>query len=264
MTDSHRPDDPWLTIVTVVKDDPPGFDRTSASISEQELDGVEWVVVDGSEDPEAVPAAISATPLLTARYRWTEPAGVYPAMNAGLADATGTYILFLNAGDTLHGSGALATVRDIVIQDDPVWMYGQVSFISPRGDAVIPPSFDYQHEKAASFSRGRFPPHQGTVVRASALREVGGFDTTYRIVADYAAFLRISLLADPATTSAVIADFYEGGVSSTAWRSSLREFHRARREILRPTGLAGFRERWETGTQFVRMSAVRALRRAPS
>ena len=42
------PTGPWLSIITVVKDDPEGFARTAESIAGQNLKGVEWVVIDGS------------------------------------------------------------------------------------------------------------------------------------------------------------------------------------------------------------------------
>jgi hypothetical protein len=93
------------------------------------------------------------------------------------------------------------------------------------------------------------------------LRDLGGFDPSYTIVADYAAFLRLSRLADPLILDTVIATFVEGGVSTRRWKASIQEFHRARRRILRPTGTAAWRERYETAAQFLRLFVVRDLLR---
>ena len=46
----------WLSIVTVVKDDSEGFSRTARSLHGQNLDGVEWIVIDSSVDPSKIPA----------------------------------------------------------------------------------------------------------------------------------------------------------------------------------------------------------------
>jgi GT2 family glycosyltransferase len=254
---------PWLTIVTVVKDDPEGFARTTESIAEQDHASVEWLVVDGSGDPHQVPDFLAASTATVARYEWQTPAGVYAAMNAGLDHASGAYIHFLNAGDTYFSSSSVSAFRSLV-ERDPTWLFGQVCFVSADGRRTTPPPFDYQAEKAGCFSRGRFPPHQGTVVRTSALRAVGGFDTSYRIVADYAALLRLAQESDPVITTSTIATFFEGGVSSTHWRESLKEFHRARREILRPTGAAAARERLATAVQFTKMQSARLLGRVAS
>jgi hypothetical protein len=91
------------------------------------------------------------------------------------------------------------------------------------------------------------------------LEQIGGFDTSYRIAADYAAFLRLSQLADPLIVDYVIAEFFEGGVSSVNWQESFREFHRARRSILQPTGTAALREQFETRVHFAKVFAYKEL-----
>lgn len=247
----------WLSIVTVVKDDPTGFDRTARSLSLQSEEAVEWVVVDGSGDRSLVPSRLSRGPNAP-HYMWQEPAGVYSAMNAGLSAATGEYVFFLNAGDCLHSPGSLAAIRQGVLTR-PVWLYGQVAFVDAVGRSTTPSPFDYERERARLFARGRFPAHQGTVVRTDVLRSIGGFDESYLIAADYAAVLRLSCLSSPVELKDTIADFYTGGVSSSSWRASLREFRGARREILRPKGTAAMVEKWDAAALSWRMSVNRWL-----
>jgi glycosyltransferase involved in cell wall biosynthesis len=251
---------PRLSIVTVVKDDPVGLARTLASVVSQDLSDVEYLVVDSSTGSGVAPSLVDAG-LADAVYEWTAPAGVYPAMNRALASTSGRYVHFLNAGDAYADDTVVARLQEALRSGDPVWAYGQVRFIDGRGVAVVPPPFDYARERATLFSRGRFPPHQGTIVRADVLRSLGGFDTSYRIVADYAVALGLSRMADPVELPWLVADFYQGGVSSIAWKESLREFHRARREILRPQGASAWRERGEYASQWCRMTVARAARR---
>jgi glycosyltransferase len=243
---------PWLSIITVVKDDASGFEETLASIGTQALDGVELVVLDGSLSREDTPAALvrAACPVSTT-YAWEPPAGVYPAMNSALESAAGEYCYFLNAGDQFHGKDAVAAIKAVIDTHSPAWLYGQVCFIDELGLATTPPMFNYFTERASLFSGGRFPPHQGTVARTELLQSIGGFDTSYRVAADYAAFLRLSQAADPAECREVLAVFQHGGLSSTAWRDALAEFHRARQEILRPKGINALRERASTSRQLI-------------
>jgi GT2 family glycosyltransferase len=252
--------EPWLTVVTVVRDDLTGLQRTCSSLAAQDLTGVEYLVVDSSSDRASVPAATMSAGL-DARHEWVAPAGVYPAMNRGLALATGEYTYFLNAGDTLYGSDVLSHVHQALQSEDASWAFGPVEVVSRDGTRTITPPWDFPREQALGFSRGHFPPHQGTFVRTSLLRELGGFDPSYTIVADYAAFLRLSQVAAPMVLDTVIATFVEGGVSTRRWKASIREFHRARRRILEPTGLAAWRERYETAAQFLRLFVVRELLR---
>ena len=251
---------PLLSIVTVVKDDEVGLRDTLASLQDAligESDDVEWLVVDSSIHRQIVTQLLQASNQRP-RYIWVEPAGVYPAMNIGLENAAGGYVLFLNAGDELNNASALNTIMDVLRTQSPVWLYGQVAFVDPTGQETNPPAFDYQREKGALFARGRFPPHQGTVVRREILLDLGGFDTELRIAADYAIALRLSQLADPLELDITVANFHTGGLSTSEWRRSIREFHHARTQTLQPRGLSRIREVVRTGAQFSKLALGRA------
>lgn len=254
---------PWLTIATVVKDDAEGFARTWASVGSQDLTGVEIVIVDSSSASHramVVNMVESGLAAAGVTYEWREPTGIYPAMNEALDLASGDYIVYLNAGDELFDAGTLTCLRTSLLASRPEWAFGPVEIIEADGLRVITPPWDYAAERRALFSRGHFPAHQGTVVRRDLLTQVGGFDTAYPISADYACFLRLSQVADPVELPFVLARFHEGGVSTTAWQQSFREFHRARREILRPRGVTYLREQWETVRHHALVYAHRELR----
>jgi len=250
---------PLLTIATVVKDDNPGLVRTIGSLPTGASARVQWLVVDSSLDSAATQQLLDQSGV-SHDYAWVAPAGVYAAMNAAIEDAVGQYIWFVNAGDCLHDPSALDVVETLLGQR-PSWIVGQVAFVGVDGSVVVPPPFDYDSEAATNFSRGRFPPHQGTIVRLDVLRSLGGFDLSYRIAADYAVALRLSMLARPLITQEVLADFHDGGLSTREWRPALGEFHRARRQILQPTGFRAMAEYGRTIGQFVRQGAYRGLRR---
>ena len=253
-------DHPWLSVITVVKDAPEDFAQTIASIAAQDLTGVEYLVIDSSTNRTAIPDVISKYPVISAKYLWTEPAGIYPAMNAGLAQATGDYVYFANAGDMFFSSDVLVKVHAAVASTAPLWLFGDAEILELSGAKVITPRWDYLSEKSVSFSRGHFPCHQATFVRLEALIGQGGFDNTYSIVADYAAFLKLTLIADPVYLDFVIATFTEGGISTTKWRESFSQFHRARKEILKPHGTAALREQFESSRRYAMVYLHREIR----
>ena len=248
--EQHSLVEPWLSVVTVVKDASEDFLRSLASLQLQDLQGVEYVVVDSSSDPTAIrqafDACITQQPEMLHAYLWVEPEGIYAAMNTALAAAHGKYVYFLNSGDRFHSETVLHTVRQIAEQSVPLWMYGEVEIVELSGQRVTTPRWDYAKEQAVYFSRGHFPPHQGTFADRDALLALGGFDTHYSVVADYAAFLQLSKSAAPVYLDLVVAEFIEGGLSTTKRRASLSEFHRARKEILQPQGLGRVRESLES------------------
>lgn len=248
---------PWLTIVTVIKDDPEGLQRTLRSLVGSDLDSVEHVVIDSSTDRAEAVNLVSAVGLAS-RVVWTPPAGIYAAMNEGLAAASGKFVHFLNAGDEIASPNVIHNLREALEGSDAEWLDGSVEIVGSDDSVVVTPDWDYALEREWGFSRGRFPAHQGTVARTSALRSIGGFDTSFTIAADYAAFLRLSLISDPVRYPGVIARFHEGGISTQRWAHSLREFHRARVQILQPTGTLARRERWATTRHFIAAASYRS------
>lgn len=248
---------PLLSVITVVRDDPEGLQATMASLATQDRTGVEVVVIDGSADRAHAVEAASGI----ARVAWSDPRGIYPAMNEGLASAAGDYVYYLNAGDTLHSPDVLGVLMSALEGERPAWLFGRVEVVSVAGTRVMTPMWDYGRERSALFARGLFPPHQGTVARTDLLRDLGGFDPSYRIAADYAAFLGLSLRADPLILDTVLATFHEGGASTQNWQESFREFHRARLEIFRPSGLTALRERVSTAWHFSKVFTYREVAR---
>ena len=250
-----------LSIVTVVKDDLLGLRETLASLSLQP--GVELVVIDSSSDREAVPSLLAevlpAEVLPAVRCSWVAPAGVYPAMNAGLADAVGDYTYFLNAGDLLADGSVLPRMTMALDEARPTWAWGPVRFVTAAGDPVREPAWEYAAERRALFARGRFPAHQGVVISTSELRRQGGFDLSFRIAADYLSILRCADRSDPLALGFTVAEFREGGLSTTAWREALGEFHRARILAFHPSGWAAVKERLRTVRVRATTSAYRAL-----
>ena len=245
---------PWLTIVTPVRDDEAGLRRTMASIATQDLQGVEVLVIDSSRDRDA--AVLECSDL--AEVLWVQPRGVYPAMNAGLERAAGTYVQFLGAGDALHEPSVLSRVQRVA-DTGASWMFGSVRIIEADGSSSVTPRWNYTAERSALFARGLFPQHQGTFVSSELLRDLGGFSSAFRIAADYALFLRLSQVADPVELDFVVADFYAGGLSTDRWRESFRDFHRARLEVFGPSGSAALREQWNYRAHFARVWAYREV-----
>ena len=235
-----------LSIITVVRDAPRDFADTVASVASQDLAGVEYVVIDSSADQGVIPDLLSG---IAVEYQWVPASGIYSAMNTGLHVANGDYVLFLNAGDTLSDPSVFSEIKSILRLQAPVWLYA----------VVETPKWDYQTEQDLLFSRGHFPCHQGTFTRRDTLLELGGFDTSYEIVADYVAFLKLSKLAAPVHLPKTVAVFQPGGVSSDRWRAAIGEFHRARREVLAPSGVSAFRERLETAALLTKTAAYRGL-----
>lgn len=101
-----------ITIITVTYNAASMLQRTLDSVSRQTYSSIEHLIIDGASKDETV--AIAEAYKEKAAYEviiQSEPdKGLYDAMNKGLHKATGDYLVFLNAGDTLHAEDTLETI----------------------------------------------------------------------------------------------------------------------------------------------------------
>lgn len=180
-------------------------------------------------------------------------------MNASLREASGKYVYFLNAGDTFASEAVLNEVLPLLESEQPTWAFGRVAFLTESGIPMAEPAWDYAVERRHLFARQRFPAHQGVIMATDELREIGGFDTSYAVAADYASILAFSALSTPLALDIVLARFQQGGLSTQSWLVAQKEFHRARRTIFQPRGTAAAAEWLRTQEGLIKTAAYRAL-----
>lgn len=156
----------------------------------------EIVVIDnGSTDgTEAAVAAIGDSRIT---YRWQEDSGL-PAdsRNKGAEIARGTWLAFLDADDEWYPE-KLARVRATVDADPGVDLIcHDVDILNPAGDLLGQRAYRLDARPAFDqlLYRGNFLSTSAMTVRASALREAGGFDirSEYLAVEDYDLWLRMA------------------------------------------------------------------------
>ena len=246
---------PWLTVVTVSLRDDDALDATSRSVDAQGVQNIEHIVIVG-EGP-----SIKSTPDLASSYRRTvyePPRGVYQAMNTGLTQARGTLVHFLNAGDRYAESNVLQRVRDTFEATRFEWAFGRM-LVSDTPDS--PPRLRGSSLEVMQVHRFRgrhFPEHPTVFARVDDLQRLGGFDTSYRTAADYRLILALTTTSEGLDLGFPVTRYTLGGLSDTSWVTSVRECHRARREVRAPRGWSAMEE----DLFLTRELSEQALRRA--
>jgi len=157
---------PFFSVITVTKDNLGGLKRTYKSLLCQTCDDYEWVVVDGASTDGSVEFITGKT------NKWisNKDHGIYDAMNIGISQVSGQYIIFMNAGDYFYNSEALQTIkkRSTALPD----------FIF--GDAIE----DGNLKKArhdSKINHGMITHHQSMIYKAP----IKNYDPNYKIAADY-------------------------------------------------------------------------------
>lgn len=237
---------PLLSIVTVSYQSAATLGDTLASVA-QAIAGAaaaageveHWVIDGGSRD--------GTLDLLQrhrhAALRWTsEPdAGIYDAMNKGLAAADGDYVWFLNADDMVADPQALGALLAELRSREADVVLCDVDMVDPADTGRVLRRFAAR-SRWPRFGLGWHPPHPGFVARRRLLRDVGGFDLGYRIAADYDLMLRV--LDRPAVRVVdlprTLTHMRAGGLSN----AGLRPILRANRECAAALRRSGRRFVW--------------------
>jgi glycosyltransferase involved in cell wall biosynthesis len=173
---------PRISVITVTLNAAATFSETSQSILDQDYPDLEWIVVDGG----SVDGTVDMIRAVSDRVnRWiTEPdKGLYDAMNKGIGMATGTWINFMNAGDTFASQTVISDIFRKEIVDAEI-IYGGCMIRYPGLLAW----------KAAGEPE-RFPKempvcHQSVFIRTQVVRSCL-FDLQFPIGADYHQLARL-------------------------------------------------------------------------
>ena len=178
---------PVFSIITVVYNDADNLCRTISSVIEQDYPHVQFIIVDGGSTDDTLNVIRRNQHIIT-HWKSEKDKGIYDAMNKGIAMATGDYVNFLNAGDTFYNAQILMRVAKVVNNTAGEIIYGQalhkskvdgnVSFI--KGKAITP---------SALFRNVPFC-HQALFMKYKLFQEIGIYDISYRIVADYEWMIR--------------------------------------------------------------------------
>lgn len=191
------------------------FDKMMCSVHEQTYQTIEHIVIDdGSSD---------ATIELLKQYQakgWIskliekEHVGIYHTMNQGIKAAEGKYINIMNTDDYITDNNFFKLSISEIEKNNADFSHGDRIIKSRRGG---PDYLKRGNEKSAFF---RMPfRHQTMIVKREVFDEVGLFDESYQVAADYKWILKM-LLANKngVYLSKVFICSLDGGASANKQR----------------------------------------------
>jgi glycosyltransferase involved in cell wall biosynthesis len=210
---------PKISIVTVVYNGVSLIERTIISVLSQTYTNIEYIIIDG--------ASTDGTLNLLEKYESKialihsgKDDGIYDAMNKGLKDSTGDYILFLNAGDELFSSDTIEKALT-GIQNADVY-YGNSAIVNSAGRILgdrrlaPPETLDWK-----SLKYGMCVSHQSFIARRLLC---DFYDTNYKVSADIDWVIKVLKQSDNVVnTHLYISKFLEGGTSNKRRKKALLE-----------------------------------------
>jgi glycosyltransferase involved in cell wall biosynthesis len=175
-----------VSIITVCFNSEKTIRRTLESLRDQISGNFEVIIVDGSSTDNTL-EIVKEFDGLVDRIISEHDSGIYDAMNKGVALATGEYIAFLNSDDAYLPHTIDAVVKCIK-QHKPDVVYGNIEKERRLGDEILTriekPRLDDMPKTMGVF-------HPAGFVHRRFFQKFGGFDTRFKLAADYHFMLRV-------------------------------------------------------------------------
>lgn len=199
-----------ISIITVSYNSAGTIERTIKSVIQQEYGDVEYIVIDGGSTDGTVDVIRKYEKKI---FFWlSEPdEGIYDAMNKGIRRATGEIIAFLNSDDW-YQKNILSEVAEQFQDNNTQIVCGDV-YYHQEGNTTKWHVNEEKVRRQIRFRMGFF--HPAMFARKNLFEKYGGFDTKYRITADYDWLLRVyDRHVKIAVIDKVLTNFSDGGVST--------------------------------------------------
>jgi glycosyltransferase involved in cell wall biosynthesis len=221
----HNRLNPKFSIITVTYNAGRVLEDTIQSVVSQTWHNIEYIIIDG--------ASKDTTPSIIEKYRpyihavVSEPdKGIYDAMNKGLALATGDYLCFLNAGDSLYEDDTLASmVQSVHSKELPDVMYGETALVDEKRHFLRMRRLSAPERLTwKSFKQGMLVCHQAFFAKRSLAEP---YDLRYRFSSDFDWCIRIMKKSGSLhNTRLTLIDYLEEGMTTANRKASLKERYR--------------------------------------
>ena len=230
-----------FTVVTITYNAAAVVQRTLDSVLCQTYEDVEHLIIDGASTDETlqiVEAYKQQSDESDSGHKVivkSEPdEGIYDAMNKGLTQVMGDYVVYMNAGDAFPAPDTLEQIarrchlNELPSAELPAVLYGLTDIVDQEGRflrhrRLQPPA----RLTWRSFRHGMLVCHQAFYARTDLAKNLQ-YDTQYRLSADVDWCIRVMREADRmglplCNINMVVANYLEGGMSIKNHRESLRE-----------------------------------------
>lgn len=165
---------------------------------EDETPDFEYLIIDGDSNDctkQIIADKSSLFPEGTLRVISEPDEGIYDAMNKGINNARGRFIIFINADDTI-APRALEFAREVLSQvPNPETVDGIAGSVEVQAGEGIDPKLAGIKKVRPNMLKGPVPKdmvagHQAMFFSVQKAKEIGGFNTRYKIAADYDFYIR--------------------------------------------------------------------------
>ena len=214
-------DQPLITVITVVFNGASVIADAIRSVINQTYDNVEYIIIDGGST-DGTQKVIKEYEHAIDYWVSEKDAGIYDAMNKGLALARGDYIGMLNSDDYFANPSVLETIVTRLKSGNVDAVFSCLDIIDPANQMRVLRKYRISNFSSFMLRIGVMPPHPTFYCKRSCYENAGPYRTDYRIAADFEMLVRL-LLKYQVTWEFIdetTVNMRSGGLSSSGIKSN--------------------------------------------
>ena len=236
-----------FSVITINYNNKEGLEHTIESVLSQTNKDYEYIIIDGGSTDGSVDIIKQNADHIN--YWVSEKdKGVYNAMNKGIAQAKGDYLVFMNAGDCFHTPDILELMCDY--QEDIIC--GKVF----KGNTTIPSGHYKPTITLVDLMRGSLP-HQAMFIKRELMVK-HPYDENYKILSDWK-FCIQALVFDNCTfrnSDVIVADYDITGISSNSKGLLPKEREQILKELFPPRIIADYQRLYPVDDELLDQSLL--------
>ncbi|MBN8449617.1 MAG: glycosyltransferase [Candidatus Accumulibacter sp.] len=178
-----------ISVITAVYNRAALVAQAVESVQTQTWANVEHVVVDGASTDgtlQVLQSCLDDRAILISE----SDQGIYDALNKGLARATGDVVGLMHSDDFYADDQVLDSVAQAFADPAVGAVYGDLEYVARDDTRQVIRRWRSGEYHPRKLAWGWMPPHPTLYLRRGVIERWGGFDTRFRIAADYDAILR--------------------------------------------------------------------------
>jgi len=200
-----------VSVITINLNNKAGLKRTFESVISQNLPEIEYLVIDGGST-DGSKAFIEENSGKIDFWLSEKDSGVYDAMNKGIKNSRGEYLIFLNSGDCFSAPDSVSKLISTSQGEDLVYGNLKVEESDKSWIKKYPENLNFRYFYFESL------PHPACLISRRLFDQVGLYDTSLKIASDWKFFMQ-SIVKHHCTYKYVdqlISNFAYDGMSSTS------------------------------------------------
>lgn len=178
-----------ISVITITYNSEKTLRDTIESVLGQSYKDIEYIIVDGKSKDSTCDIVREYGDRIS-QFVSEKDNGLYDALNKGIRMATGDVVGFMHSDDIYASPDSLKLIAEAFVVKNVDSVYGDLVYVDKDDTSKI-----VRFWRSGKFSRTRaltgwMPPHPTFYMKREVYNLRGGFNTTFKIAADYESILR--------------------------------------------------------------------------